>query len=85
MRSSTTSRFREAYRRLTPELRRVAREKFRLWLREPRHPSLHFKRVGQFWSVRINDSCRAIAREHEGAVYWLWIGSHDEYERLIGR
>ena len=85
MRSSTTSRFREALGRLPPEIQRLAREKFRLWVRDPVHPSLHFKRAGLFWSVRINEAYRALGREQDGTMYWLWIGPHDEYERLIRR
>ncbi|MGH8017409.1 MAG: hypothetical protein ACREIA_03835 [Opitutaceae bacterium] len=70
---------------MPPEIRQLAREKYRFWSRNPFHPSLHFKRVGEYWSVRINDAYRAVGREHEGTVYWLWIGPHDEYERVIRR
>jgi len=49
------------------------------------HPSLHFKRAGLLWSVRINEAYRALGREQDGTLYWLWIGPHDEYERLIRR
>lgn len=85
MKSSVTSGFRSAFERLPVGVRRVAREKYRLWLRNPLHPSVHFKRVGAFWSVRINASYRALGREHEGTMYWVWIGSHDDYEKLIRR
>ncbi len=27
----------------------------------PFHPSLHFKKIGRFWSVRISDHYRALA------------------------
>ncbi|HEV7681399.1 MAG TPA: hypothetical protein VGO68_04710 [Pyrinomonadaceae bacterium] len=26
-----------------------------------------------------------LAREHEGTFYWFWIGSHEDYQRLIKR
>ena len=85
MRSSTTKRFRDAFAGLPVGIRGLARQKYRLWLKEPAHPSLHFKRVGSFWSVRINNAYRALGREQEGTMYWLWIGSHDEYELMIRR
>jgi len=63
----------------------LARDKYRLWLRDAGHPSLHFKRAGDYWSVRIGDGYRALGREHDGTMRWLWIGSHDEYERMLMR
>jgi hypothetical protein len=60
MRSSTTRSFRRRFERLPPDIQRLARKAFRLWLQNPRHPSLHFKKVGEFWSARVTDDCRAI-------------------------
>jgi len=42
-------------------------------------PSLHFKRVGRLWSVRIGLSYRALAVEDGTDFIWVWIGTHDEY------
>ena len=53
--------------------------------RDPQHPSLHFKQVGRFRSVRIGLHHRALAVDHESGLAWFWIGSHAEYDRLIGR
>jgi hypothetical protein len=39
--------------------------------------------VGEFWSARIGSNYRALAAEKEDGLEWFWIGSHDEYERLI--
>ncbi|WP_318528194.1 hypothetical protein [Mesorhizobium sp. J8] len=49
----------------------------------PRHPSLHFKKVGELWSARIDDNYRALALESADGFDWIWIGSHAEYDRLI--
>jgi len=49
----------------------------------PAHLSLHFKKVGNFWSVRVGISHRALAVEDGEDYIWVWIGSHDEYERMI--
>jgi len=47
------------------------------------HPSLHFKKVGKFWSVRVGINHRALAIDDGEDFIWVWIGTHDEYERMI--
>lgn len=49
----------------------------------PRHHTLHFKRVGPYWSVRAGGGFRALAAEDANGLVWFWIGPHDEYERII--
>ena len=73
------------YRRLTPELRELAGSKFELLKSDPRHPSLHLKKIGVFWSVRIGLRYRALAKERAEGVVWFWIGRHDHYEHLLNR
>jgi hypothetical protein len=46
----------------------------------PRHPSLNFKRVGPYWSVRVGQHYRALAVEVHGDLLWFWIGTHAEYD-----
>jgi len=83
MKSSTTPSFRRRLRELPPPVRRLARKNFELWLRDPHHPSLHFKKVGRFWSARVGSDFRALAIVQGDEAEWFWIGSHDEYDRLI--
>jgi hypothetical protein len=83
MNSSTSAAFRKQFAELSPELRRLARKQFRLWLADHAHPSLHFKRVGPYWSVRVDRDHRALGIEHEGRIVWFFIGRHDEYQRKI--
>jgi hypothetical protein len=45
---------------------------------------LHLKKVGRFWSVRVGLRYRALALEVEDGLLWFWIGSHAEYDALIG-
>jgi hypothetical protein len=54
-----------------------------MFLQNPLHPSLHLKPVGGFWAVRITDAYRALAVREGNTFTWVWIGSHDEYERII--
>jgi hypothetical protein len=62
MKSLTNRRFWEAYRKLPVSVRRDARKTYRLWLANPRLPSLRFKKVGKVWSIRIgNTNYRALA------------------------
>ena len=83
MKSSTTPDFWESYSALPPEIRNRAKAAYRLWQRNPRHPSLCFKKTGNVWSVRIGGGYRALADLQGGAFYWFWIGAHDDYLRLI--
>jgi hypothetical protein len=84
VRHQASPRFWQAYNALPPEAQRLADENYELLKRDPRHPSLHFKKVGRFWSARIGAHHRALAIKEGGDVVWFWIGRHDEYDRLIG-
>jgi hypothetical protein len=79
-----SSRFWTAYEDLPKEVRALARKSFRLLKQHPRHPSLHFKRIGSVWSVRVGLHYRALGAEVEGGIQWFWIGTHAEYDALVG-
>ncbi|HUH83723.1 MAG TPA: hypothetical protein VLX85_03895 [Stellaceae bacterium] len=49
----------------------------------PRHPSLRFKKVGRYWSVRIGSRYRALAVEIDDGLLWFWIGSDAEYDVIV--
>jgi hypothetical protein len=78
-----TPRFWKAYRGLPDDVRRAADTAFGMLKRDPRHPSLHFKKARRFWSVRIGRYHRALAVESGPDLVWFWIGSHAEYDTLI--
>ena len=83
MRHQASPKFWRCYRQLPEDVRRLADESYRLWLQNPRHPSLHFKKIGRFWADRVGLYYRALAVEQEAAIVWFWIGPHAEYNRLI--
>ena len=83
MKSLTTPDFWAAYAKLPNEIRVTARAAYRIWQNNPRHPSLHFKKVDELWSVRIGRSYRALALLEGDTYFWFWIGTHDEYEQLL--
>lgn len=78
-----TSRFWACYESLSPEVQRLADEAFELLKRDSRHPSLHLKKVGRFWSARVGAHHRVLAVQDGSGLVWFWIGRHDEYDRLI--
>lgn len=78
-----TARFWECYGALSAQVREVADESYELLKKDPRHPSLRFKKVGKLWSARVGAAHRALALQDGHDFIWVWIGAHDEYERLI--
>ncbi|MEM1012335.1 MAG: hypothetical protein AAGI46_08945 [Planctomycetota bacterium] len=63
---------------------RRARENYELLKHDERHPSLHFKRIGRYCSVRVGLDYRAVGVPDGDVVMWVWIGTHADYDRLIG-
>jgi len=80
----TSSRFWALYDALPEEVRALADKNYLLLKSNPKHPSLHFKRLGDVWSVRVGAHYRALGTEVEDAIVWVWIGTHDEYDKIVG-
>jgi len=78
-----TARYWVAYAALPEDVRRVAEKNFALLKADPSHPSLHFKKIGKFWSARVGLQYRALAVAGDGGYIWVWIGDHETYSRLI--
>jgi hypothetical protein len=79
----TTERFRRLYHELPAGIQAQADRAFARRRENPRHPSLHFKKIGRHWSARVGAAHRALAVEDGDDLIWVWIGPHDEYDRLI--
>ena len=79
----TTRRFWKCFDDLPEVVQRTAKKNFELLKKDPTHPSLHFKKVGKFWAARAGINYRALAVEDGSDFIWVWIGAHDEYERMI--
>lgn len=79
----TSPRFWRYYEALPPDVQKTADKNFELLKQDPRHPSLQFKRIGRFWSVRAGIGHRALAVQEGTIAVWFWIGDHDEYDRII--
>jgi len=74
-----------AYGALPRHIRDLADKNFELLKRQPDHPSLHLKRIGRYWSVRVGARYRALAVEAGDGLLWFWIGSHADYDKLLQR
>jgi hypothetical protein len=59
-----------------------------VWSGNPKHPGLHFKPLQSagegVWSVRIGIHWRALGVRDGDDMIWFWIGSHADYDKLIG-
>jgi hypothetical protein len=83
MRHLASPKFWEAYEKLPERVRELADKNYALLKQNPQHPSLQFKKVGRFWSVRVGLRYRALAVEVDGDLVWFWIGSHADYDTLL--
>jgi len=69
---------------LLPEaVQRLARQNFERLKADPRHPSLHFKKVGRHWSVRVGSNYRAVGKPVDDGMLWIWIGTHADYDTIL--
>ena len=67
-------------------VKRQARDAYRLFLENPRHPSLRFKKVHAtepIYSARISLDYRAVGIVEGEEILWFWIGSHADYDKLL--
>jgi len=84
VKSSALPAFWKCLEKLPPKAQKTARKNFELWGQNPSLKSLGFKKIkDDLWSVRAGSGFRALAVMEDDGYVWFWIGSHDEYERLI--
>ena len=86
MKSLATTRFWRLYQQLPNDVQTLAVKCYRLWVSNPSHPSLRFRRLAghdRVVTVRIGDRYRALGLLDTDAVTWIWIGSHAEYDQLL--
>lgn len=85
-RSHRSKRFRTLFDTLPSDAQQQATAAYQLFKQNPRHPSLQFKRVSpsdpRVYSVRIGSHYRALGLLEGDTVTWIWIGTHEEYNKL---
>lgn len=78
--------FLDLYRALPEPVRQQARQAYALFQGDPQHPSLRFRRVHPtrpIFSARVGLQYRAVGVRDGDDIFWFWIGSHAEYDRLL--
>ena len=86
MKHLTLRRFWTCYKQLPTEIQRLADRNYLLLKKDPKHPSLHFKKIGGdsgLWSVRVGINYRALGRETSDGIVWFWIGTHSDDDKLL--
>ena len=83
MKHLASRRFWAEYERLPAQVRELADKSFELLKSDPKHPSLHFKKIGTVWSVRVGAHHRALGIDVPEGILWLWIGSHAQYDQRL--
>jgi hypothetical protein len=81
----TNRKFWLFYNQLPEDIEQIADAFYELLKTNANHPSLYFKRVNKYWSVRVGKDYRALGIEVKNGILWFWIGTHAEYDRLIGK
>jgi hypothetical protein len=71
------------YRSLPATVQELADKNFQLLKDNPHHPSLHFKKIGKYRSVRVGIYYRTLAVEVPKGLLWFWIGSHSDYDKIL--
>ncbi|MFP4548822.1 MAG: hypothetical protein ACLFQM_11880 [Fidelibacterota bacterium] len=86
MKSKTTNKFWKCYRELPAGIKKQAKETYSTFQNNPDYPGLNFKKVHNklpIFSVRISRDYRALGIKQENTIIWYWIGSHNDYERIL--
>ena len=85
MKSRGIPAFWHAYYALPAGIKQAARSAYGKFCENPAQPSLQLQRLqsdSRFWSVRVTRDYRAVAQRFEGNVWvWVWIGSHQDFDR----
>jgi hypothetical protein len=74
MNSHITHKFREAFSELPADIRKQARQVYRLFIENPHHPSLRFKPIHPtrpIYSVRIGLNYRAVGIHEGDDIIWV--------------
>jgi hypothetical protein len=69
---------------LPADVQRTADKAFELLKADPYHPSIHLKKVDEVWSARVGLHHRALAIRASDGLLWFWIGTHADYDDIIG-
>ncbi|MFZ2152770.1 MAG: type II toxin-antitoxin system mRNA interferase toxin, RelE/StbE family [Microgenomates group bacterium] len=82
-----SSKFVREYKRLSPEIKRMAEEKEKIFRKNPHDPRLKThalqNKLHGFWSFSINRQIRIIFEfGDENTIWFHSVGSHDIYKQF---
>lgn len=86
MKSTTTEAFWERFNKLPRTIQEQANEAYSRFRIDPYHPSLHFKCVNSkesIYSARVGSRYRVLGVKEGDTICWFWIGSHEDYNKII--
>ena len=70
--------FWKCYDDLPKAIKELADKNYELLKHNPTHPSLHFKKIQNYFSVRVGLKYRALGIAIDEDVLWFWSGTHTE-------
>ena len=76
------------FEKLPQKVKEIARKNYRFWRQNPHHPSLQFKQIHSIepiYSVRVGKGWRALGLKENDGIFWFWIGSHADYDKLVNQ
>lgn len=90
MKHYASAAFWKCHDQLPEHIQQLAKKNYELLKANPAHPSVNFKKLTgtgkhQYVSARVGDHYRAIAILKDGDALWVWIGSHEDYNKLLKR
>ena len=85
--SHINSKWKKLYKQLPANIRQIAKKQYKLFKQDPYHSSLHFKKIHStqpIFSARITYNYRTLGiLTDDNIIIWFWIGSHDDYEKML--
>lgn len=90
MNSYLTPEFLGCFNELPPQIREQARKAYRQFEQDHTHPGLHFRRVNtkterSIYSARIGIDYRCLGVREGDDIFWFWIGSHSDYDKILNK
>ena len=83
MRHFASPAFWKLYEKLPSAIQELADKNFELLKADPKHPSLHLKKAGKYWSARVGMKYRVLGTEIDEGMLWFWIGTHADYDKML--
>jgi hypothetical protein len=83
-----TRKFRIRFAVLPKAIQHETRQAYQQFWQDPSHSGLSFKAItrkngDQYWSVRNSLHYHALALMEGNDLYWFWIRTHAEYNKLL--